>query len=119
MSGFHLTRRAARDLRDVHTRSVARWGKARADQYLAELYAVCGRIAGDPAMGRLRARRSAPFLMVAAGRHFIVYDVIADRVVVLTVLHQVRDIERHIAELGPGFRAEIDALRRAAAGGAG
>lgn len=116
MSGFHLTRRAARDLRDIHTRSVVRWGRERADQYLADLYAVCGRIGANPAWGRIRAHRSAPFLMVAAGQHFVVYDKVGDRVVVLAVLHQVRDIERIIAELGPGFLAEISALRGAAAG---
>jgi len=49
--------------------------------------------------------------MVPSGRHFFVYDCLRDRVVILTVLHQVRDIERIIADLQPRFLAEIAALR--------
>jgi hypothetical protein len=49
--------------------------------------------------------------MVAAGRHFIVYDRVGDRVVVLTVLHQARNIERIIIDMGADFLAEIEALR--------
>src|SRR5581483_3741692 len=111
---FYLTRQAARDLRDIHTRSVASWGQARADAYLAEIYSVFARVAASPDLGRLRAHRSAPFLMVPAGRHFVVYDQAADGVIVLTVLHQARDIERIIADLESSFLAEIEALRRAA-----
>ena len=111
MSSVHLTRRTARDLRDIHARSVELWGEARADAYLADLYAVFAKVATKPDLGRLRARRAAPFLMVPAGRHFVIYDCLDDRVVILTVLHQARDIERIIANLGPAFLAEIKALR--------
>ena len=118
MPHVHLTRHAARDLRDIHARSVATWGKVRADRYLADIYVVFGRIAANPALGRLRAHRSAPFLMVPAEGHFVIYDRTNDGVVVLTVLHQVRDIERIIAAMGPEFLAEIEALRGGATGGA-
>ena len=111
MRGVHLARRAARDLRDIHARSASLWGKPRADAYLAELYAIFAKVAAKPELGRLRARRAAPFLMVPSGRHFVVYDILDDRVVILTVLHQVRDIERIITDLGPGFLAEIAVLR--------
>lgn len=111
---FYLTRQTARDLRDIHARSVANWGEERADAYLAEIYAVFAKVAAAPELGRLRAQRSAPFLMVPAGRHFVVYDQAAEGVIVLTVLHQARDVERIIAELGPSFLLEIAALRRAA-----
>jgi len=107
----HLTRRAAHDLRDIHARSVEAWGEARAHAYLTELYAVFAKVAAKPDLGHLRARRAAPFLMVPAGRHFVVYDCLDDRMVILTVLHQARDIERIIGDLAPGFLAEIVALR--------
>jgi plasmid stabilization system protein ParE len=116
---FYLTRRAARDLRDIHARSVTSWGRARADTYLDEIYAVFAKVAAAPDLGQLRAHRSAPFLMVPAGRHFVVYDRAADGVIVLTVLHQARDIERIIAELEPSFLAEIEALKRATGSSSG
>ncbi len=49
--------------------------------------------------------------MVPAGRHFIVYDRFDTQVVVLTVIHQVRDIERIIAAMEPSLLAEIATLR--------
>jgi len=70
--------------------------RARADRYLDDIYAVFGRI--------------------AAGRHFIVYDRVDDKVVVLTVPHQVRDIERISAAMGPEFLVEIQAIRDRGAG---
>jgi toxin ParE1/3/4 len=108
---FHLTGRAAQDLHDIHGRSVETWGVARADRYLADVYAVCDRVATKPELGRFRSRRSAPFLMIPAGRHFIVYDRSGEDVVVLTVLHQARDIEAIIANLEAEFLAQIAIVR--------
>lgn len=108
---FHLTRRAALDLKGIHRRSVAEWGEETASRYMSDLYAGMGRAASDPELGRLRAHRSAPFLMVAARNHFIVYDVFGDGIVILTVLHQARDVETLIAEMSPAFLQAIDWLR--------
>ena len=111
MPGFILTRRAARDLRDIHKRSVVNWGKARADRYLDDIYAVLTKVSVNPNLGRARWRRSAPFMMVAAGHHFVIYDELGDTVIILAILHQVRDIERIIATMRPEFISELEVLR--------
>ena len=111
---FLLTRNAALDLRRIHTRSLREWGEDVADQYLADLYAVMGVAAANPEKGRLRQYRSAPFLMVAARQHFVIYDLVPRGIAVLTVQHQVRDIETLIAELTPAFHAEVERLKRKA-----
>lgn len=98
---FFLTRRAALDLRAIHVRSRRDWGDGVADRYVADLYAAMKKAAANPEAGRLRQRRSAPFLMVPAQRHFILYDVIPQGIAVLTLQHQVRDIESLIAEWAP------------------
>ena len=90
---FLLTRNAALDLRRIHTRSRREWGEDVADQYLADLYAVMGVAAANPEKGRLRQYRSAPFLMIPARQHFVIYDLVPHGIAVLTVQHQVRDIE--------------------------
>lgn len=110
--GFQLTRRAAIDLREIYRRSRLGWGKDTADRYLADLYSVMSRAAADPDAGRLRQHRSTPFLMVAARKHFIVYDEAPDGIVILTLVHQVRDIETLIAEMTPVFLQELDRLKR-------
>lgn len=109
---FLLTRTAARDLRRIHVRSRREWGEDVADRYLADLYAALRDAAASPDKGRLRQHRSAPFLMIPARQHFVIYDLMPQGIVVLTVQHQVRDIETLIAELTPAFHAEVERLKR-------
>jgi plasmid stabilization system protein ParE len=111
---FLLTRTAALDLRRIYTRSQREWGDDVADRYLADLYAAMGVAAANPEKGRLRQYRSTPFLMVPARQHFVIYDLVPQGIAVLTVQHQVRDIESLIAELTPAFHAEVERLKRKA-----
>lgn len=113
-ASFLLTRNAALDLRRIHTRSRRQWGDDVANQYLADLYAAMRVAAANPEKGRLRQYRSAPFLMVPVRQHFVIYDLVPQGIAVLTVQHQVRDIESLIAELTPAFHAEVEWLKRRA-----
>lgn len=70
-----------------------------------------GNAAVNPELGRLRRYRSAPFLMIPARQHFVIYDLVPQGIAVLTVQHQVRDIESLIAELTPAFHAEVEWLK--------
>ncbi|MEY3572307.1 MAG: hypothetical protein RJA77_222 [Pseudomonadota bacterium] len=109
---FLLTRNAALDLRRIYTRSRREWGDEVADRYLADLYSAMRVAASNPETGRLRLFRSVPFLMVPARQHFVIYDLLPRGIAVLTVQHQVRDIETLIAELTPAFHAEVERLKR-------
>ena len=111
---FLLTRSAALDLRRIHARSVREWGEDAADQYIADLYAAMGVAAANPQKGRLRQYRSAPFLMVPARQHFVIYDLVPQGIAVLAIQHQVRDIETLIADLTPAFLTEVERLKRQA-----
>ena len=113
-TAFLLTRNAALELRRIHARSSREWGDDVADRYLADLYAAMGGAAANPEMGRLRQHRSAPFLMIPARQHFVIYDLVPQGIAVLTVQHQVRDVEALIAELTPAFHAEVERLKRKA-----
>ena len=73
-----------------------------------------GVAAANAEKGRLRQYRSAPFLMIPARQHFVIYDLVPHGIAVLTVQHQVRDIESLIADLTPAFHAEVDRLKRKA-----
>ncbi len=111
---FLLTRTAALDLRRIYTLSQREWGDDVADRYLADLYAAIGVAAANPEKGRLRQYRSTPFLMIPARQHFVIYDLVPQGIAVLTVQHQVRDIESLIADLTPAFHAEVQRLKRKA-----
>lgn len=109
---FYLTRHAALELRRIYVRSVREWGESVADRYLADVYAAMQRAADRPDAGHLRQIRSAPFLMAPVRQHFVIYDVVPGGIAVLTVQHQVRDIENLIAEFTPSFLAEVERLKR-------
>lgn len=109
---FHLTRQAAKALREIYSHSLKQWGEKSADKYMADLYAVMKKAAINPEIGRFRAHRAVPFLMAPSGRHFIVYDRLEGGIVILTLLHQRRDIEKIIANRGPSFLVEIEMLKR-------
>ena len=54
--------------------------------------------------------------MIPAGRHFIVYDNVDIGIVILTILHQRRNIEQIISGFTPDFMVAIDELRSQADG---
>jgi toxin ParE1/3/4 len=110
---YHLTRRAALDLRDIYDRSRREWGEAVANRYMIDLYAAMSKASTNPDAGLLRKNRAAPFLMISARQHFIIYDRIPDGIAILTLLHQVRDIDSLVAGLSPFFLQEVEKLKAA------
>ncbi len=108
---YLLTRRAALDLRNIYNRSRREWGDATAEHYMPDFYTAMSQAAENPDAGLLRQHRATPFLMVPARQHFVVYDRVPQGIVILTLLHQVRDIERLIADLSFSFLREIEKLK--------
>ena len=111
MADYFTTRNAAADLRDIYHRSVEQWGERVADEYLDAVYRVFERLAKNPELGQVRRKRSSPFLMYPAKQHFVIYDVSPQGIIIVALLHQVRNIESIIANLGPSFVLEIVALK--------
>jgi toxin ParE1/3/4 len=110
MTNFWLTRRAARDLRDIHKHSLKQWGEKTARGYIDKLYAAMGALKVDDDRARPREQRALPFKIVAAEKHFIVYEIAEGVPVVLTLLHQRRDIESILQDLTPDFLDEVAAF---------
>jgi len=109
---YRLARRAVADLRSIHKRSIVEWGHLRADRYLEDIYAVIMRLAVSPQRDISRNRRAAPFHMVPAERHFLIYEPVADIVAILAVLHQRQAVEKAIAEPSKEARRELAQIQR-------
>ena len=112
MADYFITRRAALDLQEIYGHSVERWGERVADEYLETVYRVFAQLTDSPELGKLRQKRSSPFLMYPAGNHFVIYDTFPKGIIILTLLHQVRKIESIIENLGPSFIYEITFLKK-------
>jgi hypothetical protein len=54
---WHLTRDAARALRSIYVRSTKQWGQPRADDYMAEIYAIMNKFDCDLQMDYWRNSR--------------------------------------------------------------
>jgi len=109
---FRLTRRAAFDLRDIYDRSKEQWGDKTARDYIDKLYAAMSNLKADDSRALQRKDRSIPFSMIPAEKHFIVYEIIDKVPVVITLLHQRRDVESIIRDFTPDFLSEVAALRK-------
>lgn len=111
MADYFITRRAASDLLDIYGRSIEKWGERVADEYIKAIYSVFEQVANNPDLGMLRRKRSYPFLIYPAQKHFIIYDTFPKGIIIVTLLHQVRNIENIIGKLGPDFVAEIASMK--------
>jgi len=110
---FHLTKRAFEDIKNIFTYSGENWGEAQAKKYINALYSDFKKISDKTELGNSRKYRYEPFLMYPSGRHYIVYELFKDSIIIITVINQVRNIENIMIEFGSSFRIEIEELKAA------
>lgn len=111
MSDFYITRRAFLDLKGIYDYTIQQWGENKSNEYISNLYNDFEKIANNIELGELRKNRSEPFLMYPSGKHYVVYEAYKDGIIIITVLHQVRNIENIIQEFGSVFYREIQELK--------
>lgn len=110
MAGYYLTRRAYLDLLDIEEFSIEKWGDSQTELYMASLYEAFGQMASNPDIGKTRLNRAFPFYMAPAGRHFAVYKVVENGVIIATVLHAKRNIEAIISSMAYKLTKEIEEI---------
>ncbi len=93
MSGHSvdLTPNATRDVRDITRVSESEWGEDQARIYLGKIYAACEHIGMFPEMGRRRDDIYRGLRATTMESHVIFYEIHADHVLVVRVLHQRMD----------------------------
>ena len=79
--------RARRDLEDLHAYGISHYGVARADSYLAELFAQFRHISQWPYTARERPAIRSIIRLCRMRAHNIIYEIEADRVLILRVFH--------------------------------
>jgi toxin ParE1/3/4 len=107
-----VTTPAERDLQDIFRWSEAEFGILAADRYEALIAQALADIAEDPVRPGAKqrdelfagiytyhlvfSREHVSEGRVKSPRHFLVYRIVEDRIEVLRVLHDSRDLDRHI-----------------------
>jgi toxin ParE1/3/4 len=95
MSGYALTPRARGDLQAIWPYTADRWNIEQADRYLQQIRQAMEFVAIDPRRGRSCDHIRPDYLRYPAGSHVLFFRQGQDGIVVVRVLHQSMDFERH------------------------
>jgi plasmid stabilization system protein ParE len=105
-----LTERALRDIAEIESYSVARWGKEVASKYIADIEAALTRLQDRPELLREDEAFHPALRFYRVNKHSVVCDVRAHAICVLTIIHASRDIPSRLAELEPTLATEVELL---------
>ena len=109
-TGTFLTERALRDVRDIESYSIERWGNQTAQRYIDKIEAVLNRISERPDLLRKEPDFAESLRFHRVEKHVLVCDVQEQTIYVLTVLHTSMDIPKRLAKLLPQLSIEADLL---------
>jgi len=107
---LYLAQRALRDIAEIESYSVAKWGKRAAAKYIADLEDAIKRIKDTPDLLRPVADFHSELRFYRANKHLLVCDVQPKGIFLLTIVHASRDIPSHLAEMQPTLAAETELL---------
>ena len=88
--------RAQGDIEDIWTYSVAHWGERQAEIYIRLLQAAVDAVASDPQIGLVCDDVRPGYRKYRVGSHMMFYRAAASSVVVVRILHERMDVERHL-----------------------
>ena len=91
-----LSKQADRDLMDIYKYSFREFGEAQAERYYSSLWECFEFLAGHPHIGRLRLEFQPPARSHHHQKHVIFYDLAEDDILIIRILHERMDFERHI-----------------------
>ncbi|HEY5817531.1 MAG TPA: type II toxin-antitoxin system RelE/ParE family toxin [Mesorhizobium sp.] len=92
---YRLSPLAESDLEDIWLYTAQNWSFDQADKYLSDIAAACAGIAAGTRTGRGVDVREG-YLKLPVGSHFIFYRDPDSSIVVVRVLHQRMDVQRHL-----------------------
>ena len=87
--------RAENDLEDIWLFTARRWSADQAETYTSELIDTVGQLASGKRSGRPVSVKEG-MLKCLSGRHVIFFRKTDDELVVVRILHQSMDVERHL-----------------------
>ena len=101
MRHLELTEIARADLKSIRRYSERTWGSDRTTQYMADLRDTMKGLLAGTVISRNRNDLRPGLQMATSGRHRVFFEVDQSRILVLRVLHDRMDYQRHLeAETG-------------------
>lgn len=91
-----LTAAAQQDVIDSYLYGLAEFGWQQAESYEADLRHVLSLIGDNPALAHERPEFEPPIRVHHTGKHYIMYCIEDDRVLVLRIIRDEVDLARHL-----------------------
>ena len=88
--------RAQADVEEIWEYSTQRFGAEQTDAYIREIQRAAQTIAKDPRRGRACDEIREGYRKFSVGSHVLFFRVAGESVVVVRILHQRMDFERHL-----------------------
>lgn len=98
---LRVTRLAAEDLEEILHYTLATWGVGQFHRYRRKLFEGFATIAGEPfhLLSRSRGDLFEGARIYPVGRHFLIYYVSIEDVVLARILHKQMDLSLHLEDL--------------------
>ncbi len=93
---YKLSKEADNDLVDLYLHGFINFGEAQAEQYYFELEDCIKLLSETPLMCRERTEFSPAVRIHHHGSHLIIYLIQMDHLLIVRVLHDSMDIQRHL-----------------------
>ncbi|AXS41110.1 type II toxin-antitoxin system RelE/ParE family toxin [Breoghania sp. L-A4] len=87
---------ARADLDAIFDYTVKQWGLAQAERYLRDMQATCESLRAGRIKGRSAEHVRSGYRKAASGSHMIYFKLADERLIVVRILHQSMDVERHL-----------------------
>lgn len=87
---------AERDLKEIGRYTRRTWGKEQAQKYLHAIHEKILTLVDNPKLGVMRDEVAMGYRSTHTAHHHIFYRVERETVVIIRVLHQSMDIQRHL-----------------------
>ncbi|WKN44324.1 type II toxin-antitoxin system RelE/ParE family toxin [Tunicatimonas pelagia] len=93
---YELSTAADQDLEDIFDYLDHHYGGRRAEEYLLTLEALFGQLVDYPEMGVSRDKIRTGLRSFPKAQHIVFYRILPNRVRIVRILHQYRDLRRHL-----------------------
>jgi toxin ParE1/3/4 len=86
------------DLEDIAAYGLLSWGEAQPDRYLAGIDRALLLLGENPHLGRARDDLRQGYRNLLAGQHAIIYEITADAIQIVRILHNRMDFRRALRD---------------------
>lgn len=96
MPAAHLSPAAERDIENIWDYTEERWGRRQSVRYVRDLQAVCAGLADGSTPSRSADDIREGYRKAACGSHTAYFRIDSGRTVIVRILHQSMDVDRHL-----------------------